>query len=401
MNRLIKSLTNEPIWTTIAALILTHSDVRRRSEGVNLSSSKNWLRQASETQPLIDAIRWSRWSRRTATWKRGTKRAMLSSRWNTMHYGKRDQRISAEIIRFVGEFQAIAIRVSTQPIVEEVYASVHPPYMLQSVSLLDDPAKFQRLKERHRIRLQRVRKARETAPDDVKEFLHRQFYDQDGRAKHIASGRATLAEIRTLLQAAVDQGFVSALRGKKHPDGHDLRKWLKTYGVGIDCSGFVQQVLQRLVDVHRLEMGNVSHREADPDLPFLRCQWVYAAIRERAEETARLFMRVSTPAQARPGDILVSRQHMRIVADIDIGADDGVIFTLAEATSASDIPAGQIREETDIGPRIIQIQFAKPDQPIAEQTPLRKRLIDDMFQADEAENAYVIGRYRKLDHDCL
>ena len=120
-------------------------------------------------------------------------------------------------------------------------------------------------------------------------------------------------------------------------------------------------------------------------------------ITEPAGELAPLFMPVPTPLQARPGDIVVNRHHMRIVVDIDVDPKEGCTFMLAEATSASDIPTGQAYEEADIGPRFIQVHFTKPDQPIAEQTPCRKRLVDHDFQVDETENAYVIGRYRQLD----
>lgn len=311
--------------------------------------------------------------------------------------GKQDKLFAAEIYRFVREFQHIRIRVTPENVEERVYAFVHPPYMLQSVTLIDNDKQFKQLKERHQARLQRVKEARETAGEAVRGFLDRQFYEDDGWEKHIASGRAELAEIRKLLQEAVDQGLVSLPRGKKHPDGYVLRKWLKTYGVGIDCSGFVQQILKRLIEVSCSDVEKGSSREPRSDIRFLRCQWVYRNITRSSEDHERIFVEVFAPAKARPGDIVVSRSHMRIVANIEVVEDEGIVFELAESTSARDIPSGQTCEETDIGPRIIQVKYTKPNWPIAKQTPLKKRLIDGTFKKDRAESLYIIGRYQEFE----
>lgn len=306
--------------------------------------------------------------------------------------GERDKLITAEIHRFVREFQNIKIRVTPKNVEENVCVFVHPPYMIQSVALIDNDEKFKQLKERHRIRLQRVKKARETASETVRRFLARQFYEKDGGEKHIADGRAELADIRKLLQEAVDQGLVSISRGKKYPDSYDLRRWLKKYGVGIDCSGFVQQLLRHLIEVSRAEVGKVTDRKFELDKGLLRCKWVYRNIIEGTRYGESAFVEVSVPKKARPGDVVVSRSHMRIVVSVEVVKDGGIVFDLAESTSARDIPSGQTYEETDIGPRMIQVKYTKPNQPIARQIPLEKRLTDDTFEGDRAENTYVIGR---------
>lgn len=314
-----------------------------------------------------------------------------------IHLGKRDKRFAAEIYGFVREFRNIKIRVTPENVEECVYAFVHPPYMLQSVSLIEDDEKFRQLKERHRARLQRVKEARETTGEAVKGFLDSQFYEGDGRERHLADGRAELADIRKLLQEAVDQELVSISKGKKYPDGYDLRKWLKKYGVGIDCSGFVQQVLRCLIDVSRAEVGGVTDREFGLDKGLLRCGWVYRNIMEGAGYGEPAFVEISSPTKARPGDVVVSRSHIRIVANVEVVEDEGIVLELAESTSARDIPTGQTREDIDIGPRIIHVKYTKPDQPIVKQTPLKKRLIDDKFKEDKAERLYIIGRYQAFE----
>ena len=313
------------------------------------------------------------------------------------HPGRRDKRFAAEIYGFVREFQNIEIRVTPENVEECVYAFVHPPYMLQSVSMIEDDEKFKQLKERHRARLQRVKEARETTGKDIRCFLDRQFYEGDGREKHIADGRAELADIRKLLREAVDQELVSISRGKKYPDGYDLRRWLKKYGVGIDCSSFVQQVLRCLIDMSRAEVGKVTDNELELDKGLLRCGWVYRNITEGARYGEPAFVEVTSPIKARPGDVVVSRSHIRIVANVEVVEGEGIVFELAESTSARDMPMGQMCEEIDIGPRIIQVKYPKPDQPIVKQTPLKKRLIDDTFKEDKAERSYIIGRYQAFE----
>jgi len=198
---------------------------------------------------------------------------------------KLDGFLSTEISRFVREFQAIKIRVTPKNAEESVFEFVHPPYMCQCVTLIDNAEKFNQLKERHRVRLQRVKEARETTDKVVRNFWHRHLYEEDGKEKHIACGRAQLGDIKNLLQEAVDQGLFSQPKGRKHPNGYDLRRWLKKYGVGIDCSGFVQQVLKRLIEVCRAEIG-VLDRESDLEEHFLRCWWVYENIIGRTKKVS-------------------------------------------------------------------------------------------------------------------
>ena len=65
---------------------------------------------------------------------------------------------------------------------------VHPPYMLQSVSLMDYDAEFAQLMEQRQGRLQRVNEVREAASESVRGLLSGPFYEQEGREMLIASG---------------------------------------------------------------------------------------------------------------------------------------------------------------------------------------------------------------------
>ncbi|MCP5096976.1 MAG: hypothetical protein GY943_15615 [Chloroflexi bacterium] len=307
----------------------------------------------------------------------------------------RDQLISAEIHRFVNEFQNIEIKRISDDIEKTVSVFVHPPYMCYWVDLIDDEAKFNKIAERHQLRLLRVRDARESANGVVNGFLDRQFHQSKSRERYFASGRAELNEIRAFLQEAVDAKIVPISGGKPHPDGHDLRNWLKKYGVGIDCSGFVQQALKQVIS--RIQTQTKPFQPVKPEIPFLRCLPIYRNMTGEIRNGESLFRMVATPVQARPGDIVVNRHHMRIVMQASAECDDGLILMLAESTSATDIPSNYAYEEADIGPRIIQLKYPKPYQAIAHQNPLKKRLIDDSFEEDNAESSYGVGRWVALD----
>lgn|GEM_PF-3953926 len=284
-----------------------------------------------------------------------------------------DSQVAAEILRFLRAFQQIEVR-STDGLLR-----VHPPYMLQSTSLLDQPEVFTHMQAHHRLRLERVRAARAAASPPLQALLSRHFYDANGKETGLSRGRAEPHAIRALLQEALELGLAPS-----QPGGVSLRAWLKTYGVGVDCSGFVQQALSRL--------RAAFPAAAMAEIPLLRCPWVHRALTSRPQ-TSQLFDPAGPPCAARPGDILVNPGHMRIVVQKEL-AQDGLVLHLAESTSASDIPAGWTVEDSDIGPRLIQVVYPLPDLPISAQTPHGKSEWQTHFQPDQKERTYVLGRLR-------
>jgi hypothetical protein len=294
-----------------------------------------------------------------------------------------------EIDRFLSEFQGMETVVA-QDTGEPSVVRVHSPYMMQTVTLVDREQAFARLKPRHQQRLIRVKEARENAPAAVKAFLHEQFYGSDGGEKPVAQGRADAKEIQRFLQAAVDRGLVPVVAGS-----HDLRAWLKRYGIGLDCSAFVQHALTRLVRASHAAVGEAPDERDGSGLGFVRSGWVYRDVTESAARD--LFAHIPAPGAARPGDVLVKLGHLRMVADIERAPAGAVILHLVESISASGIPSGQATTEVDIGPRRLQVKYPEPDRPIGEQTPLHRAWGSDAFEADKVESLYVLGRLRALN----
>jgi len=310
--------------------------------------------------------------------------------------GEWDAFLSHHLCAFLGEFQALPVIVGPRETDARSITHVHIPYMLQSTAIVDDPRAFRSLKPHHQARLLRVRHARESAPREVRMLLERHFYDDNGKERLLARGRARLDDVRRLLQDAVDRGLIPVPPGRPHLDGGDLRVWLKTYGIGVDCSAFVQQALSRLTGAGHAAIQGTAQQDRDHDVGWLRTFGVYADVMGQPGRLDR-FAHVSTPSQARPGDVLVKRGHMRIVARVEPSPDGSVVLHLAESISATGIPRGLAHPEADIGPRLIQIRYPDPNAPIERQTPFLKLPGRGQYEADETERAYVLGRLRTLE----
>ena len=183
--------------------------------------------------------------------------------------------------------------------------------------------------------------------------------------------------------------------GRSHPDGCDLRQWLKTYGIGVDCSAFVQHALTHVVRACYAAAGETSDEAQCYDVGWMLSRGVYREINATASEDSR-FAPVATPGEARPGDVLVKKGHIRVVTGVESTADDGVVLHLAESKSAKGVPVGLTDADTDIGPRLIRIKYPESEYAIDAQVPLRQRWQDGVFAVDERERVYILGRLRAL-----
>jgi hypothetical protein len=292
-------------------------------------------------------------------------------------------------------FQQIEVTVGSTRGGAPLTVRVHMPYMMQSVTILDDQAASARLKPKHQDRLRRVKAARDAAPPAVKAFLQEQFYATDGGECYVAKGRASPEDVQVLLQEAVDRGLVPFDEGKAHPDAGDLRGWLRRYGVGVDCSGFVQYALNAVLAASYAALGRTPAETEGTG--FVRAGWVYRQASADLRGSEARFRPVPTPAQARPGDVLVSPGHIRVVVGTAARTDGAIVLDLAESTSALGIPCGLSAAEADIGPRLIQVCYPAPARPIRAQVSLRRGPGESAFQAAVEERQYVLGRFRAFE----
>jgi len=288
-------------------------------------------------------------------------------------------------------FQQIEVTVGSTDGGAPLTVRVHTPYMMQSVFILEDQAATAKLKPKHQDRLRRVKAARDAAPPEVKAFLQEQFFTSDRGGRYVAKGRASPEDVRAFLQEAVDRGLLPPGEGRAYLNAGDLRGWMRRCGVGVDCSGFVQYALNRLLAAGYVAFGRKPAEQEGTG--FVRAGWVYRQASADLPGSEARFRPVLTPAQARPGDVLVSPGHIRIIVGAAARASGALVLDLAESTSAPGIPCGLSTEEADIGPRLIQVCYPAPAHPIREQLPLRRGPGERAFLAADEERRYVLGRF--------
>lgn len=298
-----------------------------------------------------------------------------------------DSLIKTEIERFLARYQALEIAVRDQRL------CAHVPYMMGSVTWVDQPETLARQRPRHQARLRRVAQARRKAPPALQAFFHRWFSAPDGTEPLVAAGRSGPEEIRQLLQAAVDVELVPTDQGRL--TGMALRAWLQRYGIGVDCSGFVQHTLSYLLQAGYAALGKTPGNPQETELGWMRGVSVHRKLVHNDED--RRFDIIATPAEARPADILVSPGHTRLIVDAQRTPDQALLVTLAESTSITDLVAGS-HFLPDVGPRLYHVLYTHPDRPIQDQLPLHKRTSEAAyeFEPSEWEQQFLLARNRKL-----
>lgn len=213
-----------------------------------------------------------------------------------------DALVQAEIEQFLDRFSHIEVTVSWMEKGETHtrLVQVHPPYFMSS--------------KRHKRSKERLEAALAE-----REEMGKDFDDLVAGHAHAKVGKSTPEDIQSILQAAVDQhpGRIQPGPGKKYPDATDMRQWLITYGIGIDCSGFVSQALNEV-------MSQVYGR------PLKKKERLNKGSSE-LKGGNRTFERVEQPDQIRSGDTMHIEGHIRIVTSKQQTSEGYIQFTTAES----------------------------------------------------------------------
>jgi hypothetical protein len=304
-----------------------------------------------------------------------------------------DSLIQTEIERFLAQYQALEVAIWDQNTAQAKLVRVHVPYMMGTVTWLEQPETLARQRPRHREHLIRVARARSEAPTELQTFFQRRFYEPDGRERLVAIGKSGPEEIRQLLQAAVDAGLIAA--DGDALTGPGLRAWLQRYGIGVDCAGFVQHALTHLIRTSYAAVGETPSSPQEAEVGWMLSRTVHRKLVQNADD--RRFDLVDTPARAHPGDILVSQGHSRIIVNTQPTETQGLLVTLAESTSRSDLVGGT-HFQHDVGPRLYHVLYPEPGRAIQDQLPEHKRTSEAAFEFEpsESERHYLIARNRRL-----
>ncbi len=278
-----------------------------------------------------------------------------------------EQQITSELESFLNEFSNITVTVRWAETTDEMCVeqeeevAVHPPY-------------FMNVNDRNQAQaatLQRYDAAmahRRAADRATRQLLHEAFRSErrGGMGLSRASvGKSHPEDIQRILQTALDRNLINAGEGRDHPNSEDLRNWLVQYGIGIECSGFVSQALNRVT-------------ESIQGTPLAGNQQINTNSRGLSG-TARNFTEITDPAQLQAGDTMYIPGHIRIITSAR--TEGGVtVFTTAEARAGSN--------RADVGPDRAEWRYQNGQLQI-------RRNPDDNWQ-NVGENP-TFGRYERLE----
>ena len=158
-------------------------------------------------------------------------------------------------------------------------------------------------------------------------------------------GKGSPAQVRQAVQSAVNQGLVRQGRGRGWPPtADDIRTWMQTYGLGIDCSGFVYWALWQVQANRGGEQAAEEWAQQFQSGGRTRRGWGGLMLRGAQQ--------IEAPGQLRPGDIAQWRTtgdigHYRIVMATRQEGEH-FYFTLAESSGGAEGPnVREFRAATD------------------------------------------------------
>jgi len=284
-----------------------------------------------------------------------------------------DNLVQAELEGFLAEFSAIPVTVrwveqtDTQCVPREAEVAVHPPYFM-NVTQGSRPTAAARTVERYDT----ATGNRGDADRDPRRYLREVRTREDRGGMGMSSalvGKSSPEEIQTILQMAIDRHLIPTPAGQDHLTGADLRNWLVQYGIGVDCSAFVAQALNRV-------MEQVYGRPLTDEETLRRSGRGTRNARSMTGD-ARGFSEVEAD-ELRPGDTMGIPGHIRIVTSVRQDDEGNTIFTTAEARAGG---------QDDVGPDRAEWRYRNG------QLQMRRSPEADWSDVDEAP---TFGRYDRL-----
>lgn len=270
-----------------------------------------------------------------------------------------DERIRTTVEAFLSAFMAIPVRVGSQTV------RVHPPYFMNAGA-----HSAQATRDRDRI----AGEHRAAAPQALRALI------DERRFTNARIGKSTPEMIRDLLETADQRGLLQAdATVNRQPTAEHLRAFLQQYGLGVDCSGFVCQAINKLLDL--FPGAAAADRIAQP----------HSTSSASLKGGQGAFERVTDPAQLCAGDTMWLSGHIRILGWAE-RRGNRIVFCTAESRSSN---------PRDIGPSVAYWRLTPDAQAGAENfTGWRLERSDDLNAPDtgwrRVATTHVYGHYRPL-----
>jgi hypothetical protein len=270
-----------------------------------------------------------------------------------------DQRIRAAVEGFLASFMGIPVHIGSQTL------RVHPPYFMYAHATSAQATKDRaRLAEQHRA----------AASQALRSLIG------EARFLHARIGKGTPQLYCDLLQAADERGLLQAdATVGSQPTAERLRAFLQHYGLGIDCSGFVSQALNKLVEL--FPNAAAADRIAQP----------HSTASGALKGGQGTFERVTDPTQLCGGDTMWLSGHIRILAWAE-RRGERIVFCTAESRSSN---------PRDIGPSVAYWRLSRDaGAGAANFTGWKLERSGDLNAADSGwqrvNTTHVYGHYRPL-----
>jgi peptidoglycan hydrolase-like protein with peptidoglycan-binding domain len=226
--------------------------------------------------------------------------------------------VQQELDRFYKEFAAFPVVIrgtKEKPVVPARTVRVHPPYFI-NVNENSKGLSKEVFAEAEEAR----------AKPAVRAFFTHVGKEQALGGWMALHGKATMANLQQILEEALERGLIQP-QDEARPTAEDLETWLRTHGVGVDCSGFVSQALTSVLQKQRhaaglegpvkpISLGSKGLKGGSKD---------FAKVGEGKD--------CKGPRCLQPGDTMYIPGHIRILASVE-AKDGGIQFTTFESAAA-------------------------------------------------------------------
>jgi cell wall-associated NlpC family hydrolase len=284
--------------------------------------------------------------------------------------------VQNELESFLEEFSSIEVTVhwvedtgvSSEP--HEELVTVHPPYFM---NVVDRSGAARETLNRYDDAVSERGAASRAIRNFISEVSRSERRRGWGLGRALV-GKSTPEDIQRIIEGALERGLIPTPAGENYPDGEAIREWLQRYGIGIDCSGFVSQALNRAA-------AQILGRDLTSSETLNRGSASLAG-------GARGFSRLEDPTELRPGDTMRIPGHIRIITRVQTDENGDMIFTTAEARAGGSADVGPDRADWRYEGKTLQIRRRPEDAwSNSSERPIfgRYNLLESAREAAEAE----------------
>jgi hypothetical protein len=219
--------------------------------------------------------------------------------------GEWDGRICAAIDGLLNEFSGVSVTIAGRA------QRVHTPYFMNVGNRGQArPATL--------ARYDRAQEQRRNASSALRALI------SEPRFRYARVAKPTPQELQAFLQAAADQNLIG-VSGGGAPDAAACRAFMRQYGIGLDCSGFVSQAINQVIAL--FNDASDSDRIAD----------VRNTGSASLKGDSSRFVRIRDPRDLCAGDTMWLSGHIRIISRAEARGSEIWFYTAESRAGNGDV----------------------------------------------------------------